>query len=247
MSWLNGPPPADVEPPPVVVRLAAGEPLRGAWENQLGGLTFAVGEPPARYVKWQPLGVVAGLAVEAERMRWARTRTPVPEVLEVGADDEAEWLVTSALPGTSAVDPRWLADPEPAVRAIGVGLRRFHDALPVDGCPWDWSPTSRLHDLRPRFEHRRAELLDAPPPDRLVVCHGDACAPNTIVGADGAWVGHVDLAGLGVADRWADLAVAGMSLTWNYGEGWEPTLLEAYGIDPDPVRTGFYRLLWDST
>ena len=47
-----------------------------------------------------------------------------------------------------------------------------------------------------------------PPADKLVVCHGDACAPNILLGEDGRWSGHVDLGLLGVADRWADLAVA---------------------------------------
>ena len=39
--------------------------------------------------------------------------------------------------------------------------------------------------------------------------------------ADGRCSGQVDLGELGVADRWADLAVATWSTTWNYGPGWE--------------------------
>jgi kanamycin kinase len=90
-----------------------------------------------------------------------------------------------------------------------------------------------------------ARLSDPPSIDRLVVCHGDACAPNTLIGEDGNYCGHVDLGALGTADRWADLAIATWSLDWNYGPGLEPVLLRAYGIDPDPERTAFYRLLWD--
>jgi kanamycin kinase len=91
-----------------------------------------------------------------------------------------------------------------------------------------------------------ARLDDRPEPDRLVVCHGDACAPNTLLSEDGSCAGHVDLGSLGVADRWADLAVASWSTGWNYGPGWERTLLDAYGVGPDPVRTAYYRLLWDA-
>ena len=90
-----------------------------------------------------------------------------------------------------------------------------------------------------------AALDGTPADDRLVVCHGDACAPNTLIGGDGRWSGHVDLGAMGVADRWADLAVATWSTEWNYGPGWEKCLLSAYGIADDPERTRYYRLLWD--
>jgi aminoglycoside phosphotransferase len=50
---------------------------------------------------------------------------------------------------------------------------------------------------------------------------------------------------LGVSDRWADLAIATWSLDWNYGHGWGPDLLAAYGVADDPRRRRYYRLLWD--
>ena len=39
--------------------------------------------------------------------------------------------------------------------------------------------------------------------------------------------------------------IATWSTRWNFGPGWEPTLLDAYGVEPDPSRTRYYRLLWD--
>lgn len=59
-------------------------------------------------------------------------------MLDGGADADGAWLVTAAVPGRSAVDPRWLAEPATAAAAVGAGLRRFHDALPVAECPFDW-------------------------------------------------------------------------------------------------------------
>jgi len=93
--------------------------------------------------------------------------------------------------------------------------------------------------------HALDVLSEQPPVDRLVVCHGDACAPNPLLAADGSPLAHVDLGSLGVADRWADLAIATWSTQWNYGPGWENVLLNAYGINPDPKRTVYYRILWD--
>lgn len=57
--------------------------------------------------------------------------------------------------------------------------------------------------------------------------------------------GYVDLGSLGVADRWADLAVATCSTEWNYGPDWTDTLLTAYGVGADTERMRYYRLLWD--
>jgi len=151
------------------------------------------------------------------------------------------------MPGLSAVDPRWIAEPETAVRAVGEGLRALHDALPVEECPFDWGVASRIENTAGRCIRVPDELREAPPVDRLVVCHGDACCPNTLIGDDGRWTAHVDLGALGVADRWADIAVAAMSTGWNYGPGWEETLLAAYGIAPDRERLRYYKELWNAT
>ena len=123
---------------------------------------------------------------------------------------------------------RPVADPAPVVAAIAHGLRAFH-RLPIDDVPACWSSTSWV-------TRAPGTLPPRPPIDEPVLVHGDACAPNTLVDEAGAWVGHVDLLDVAVGDRWADLAIASMSLEWNYGEGWEPHFFEAYGIAPDPAR-----------
>lgn len=211
------------------------------WVNEVGGLTFQLGEGDTRrFAKWAPHGRGLDLAGESARLRWAVDHAPVPRVLDEGRDADAEWLVTARLPGRSAVDDRWLADPARAVPAVGRALRAFHDTVPVDGCPFDWS-------IEKRAAGSMFDTRDAPPIDRLVVCHGDPCVPNTILNDDGSWSGMVDLDALGTADRWADIAVATMSLTWNYGPGWDAAFLEAYGVDDDPARIEFYRSLWNRT
>ncbi|HWG97796.1 MAG TPA: aminoglycoside 3'-phosphotransferase [Pilimelia sp.] len=256
-------PGSDVPVPPPVASVADGHPIRPVWRNELGGLTFEIDTPAGRrFVKWAPTGSGLDLQAEVARLRWAVNFTPVPRVVRAGADSSGEWMETAALPGSNAVADRWSANPRVAATAIGEGLRALHERLPVEGCPFSWSAHDRLNRVRAhgrwrdpaRWHPDHAGLLpaqvihrleDVPPVDRLVVCHGDACAPNTLIGEDSRWCGHVDLGQLGIADRWADLAVATWSLEWNYGPGWQPTLLQAYGIAPNPQRIAYYRLLWD--
>jgi kanamycin kinase len=252
--------------PHAVREIAGPNCLRTVWENQFGGLTFEVTGPADRcFVKWSPAG--SGIDPEAEpaRLRWAAPYTRVPHVRQAGWDGDGAWLVTEALPGRSAVDERWRRAPARAVAAMGEGLRAFHDSLPPASCPFTWTTEDRLEAvnrrasaglLRPASWHREHRaltvdqalaLLAAPPPldSNVVVCHGDACAPNTLVGDDGRCTGHVDLGSLGTGDRWADLAIATWSTQWNFGPGWEGRLLSAYGVEPDPDRTAYFRLLWD--
>jgi kanamycin kinase len=167
----------------------------------------------------------------------------VPRLLDTGHDASGSWLLTAGLAGESAITDRWKAAPGHAVRTAATALRAFHDALPVQSCPYDWSVASRLADVR--VAGCTAALVDAPTVDRLVVCHGDACVPNTLIDDDGSPSGLVDLGSLGRADRWADLAVATWSTGWNYGPGWENEYLAAYGVEPDEERSRYYRALWD--
>lgn len=238
-------PAAPVTASETVVRLARGAALAPVWRNDYGGMTFRTDD--GRFIKHGPRNTETSFAGEAARLAWAQPHAQVPLLLEVGGDDTHEYLVTAALPGLSAVDLRWIRDAATAVRAVGEGLRALHDALPVAECPFDWGVPSRIANAAGRGIRVPDALRETPPIDRLVVCHGDACCPNTLIDDDGRWSGHVDVGALGVADRWADIAVASMSTAWNYGEGWEDALIEAYGISPDRERLSYYRELWNAT
>jgi len=251
--------------PPAVKAVAGSQPIRLVWENGLGGLTFEVGVGADRcFVKWAPATSGTDLGEEASRLVWAGSFIPVPRLIGRGSDQAGSWLITAALPGQNAVASKWKTQPRTAVIAIGEGLRSLHEALPVSACPFSWTANDRLAGIRSRASEARIDpaawhqvhrnlgidqalalLADVPPTDRLVVCHGDSCAPNTLMTDDGRWSGHVDLGQLGVADRWADLAIATWSAQWNYGPGWERVLLDAYGVQEDAQRTRYYRLLWD--
>ncbi|ANG85576.1 aminoglycoside 3'-phosphotransferase [Microbacterium aurantiacum] len=237
-----------VDIPDRVRALVPGMDLSAVWLNDAGGVTFrGAGDDDVVFVKLQPRGGETSVAAEVDRLRWASSFAAVPEVRSWGGDATHEWLVTTGMAGESAVSERGTRAPRRTVRAIGAGLRQWHERLPVDACPFTWEVPARIGAARARGIRVPAALHDAPAVDRLVVCHGDACAPNTLIDADGRWVGHVDVGASGRADRWADIAVAVMSLEWNFGPGWDAEFFAAYGIEPDPVRQTFYRALWNAT
>lgn len=225
---LASTPPPGTPVPDLIGRWASDHGRRVAelvWLNEDGGITARLVADEAKdlFAKFSRDDLID----EAERMSWLNSRHLSPRVFDF-VDDGDQWLlVTGALRGTSAVSPRWKAEPDRAAAAIGEGLALLHTLDPDDSL---FGPVGWVGDV--------TEV------DHLVIAHGDPCAPNTIIGDDGSFVGHVDLGSLGVADRWADLAVASWSLEWNYGPGHEAAFWDAYGIAPDEDRIAFYRGLW---
>lgn len=159
--------------PELVTHLAAGRPLQCVWRNQIGGTTWRIGTRSAddEHVKVGPPHPEFDPAGDAERMAWAARWLPVPNVLGHGAHAGLLFLHTRALAGTNAIE--LTDDPHATARALGVALRRWHDALPVQECPWQWSADVRLAALD---DEARVALGGPPaiPLDDLVVCHGDA-------------------------------------------------------------------------
>ncbi|MFD7311312.1 phosphotransferase [Promicromonospora sp. NPDC059942] len=269
-STVVGISPTPVEVPPVMHDLAGR--LRPAvtvvpvWRNEYGGFTARLEDRRApgpasdtagrsAYLKWVPRSSTCpDPFAEADRLTWAGSFTAVPRVLAVGRDPRGSWLLTETVEvngtlATSAVEPRWRALAKRSAIAVGLGLRRFHDTLPTDTCPFVRTAQLRVAAL-PTDTAARASITttlgDPPPVDRLVVCHGDATVPNTLLDRAGRFAAHVDVGDLGVADRWSDIAVTTRSVTRRYGPGLEPLVLAAYGVAPDPERTRYYRALWDA-
>ena len=223
----------DSSVPDAVLELAAGEGPELVWRNEVGGLTFRIDD---RFVKWNPRSNGIDLDRERRRLEWIGSRHPAPQVLDSGADEVAQWLVTAAIPGEHAVGDTWRARRPEAIWAIATGLRAIH-AILIDDFPQEWTGQVWISRTPPGIGPQ--PVIDDP-----VVVHGDACAPNTLIARSGEWLGNVDFGDLGVGDRWADLAVASMSLDWNFGEGHQQEFFDAYDIEPDAERILYYRRLW---
>jgi aminoglycoside phosphotransferase len=204
---------------------------------------------------------------EAERLAWLGGQGfPVPEVVDVGADDNTMWLVTTAVEGRPAAD--W---PNPAERAAVIAAvadftRALH-SLPAEGCPFSrslsvslrWARTAALTgkiDLNDLDEHHsgwsaqqlldKLEATEPPPEDELVVCHGDLCLDNLLFNpATLAVSGVIDVGRLGRADRWVDLAIAVRDISEERSDnGHADAFLSRYGLaGADEQRLRYYRLL----
>lgn len=210
---------------------------------------------------------------EAERTVWlVRQGFPAPEVVEVGEESDAMWLVTSAIAGRSAAAPWPAAERRRALDAVADCVRALH-ALPAADCPFDRRLAVTLRDARRAIASGTVDFddLDAsrrgwtaerllgeleatlpPPEDDVVVCHGDLCLDNVVIQPGTLDVaGLLDAGRLGVANRWLDLAIAMRNIgedcaAYGYGPRDADTFLRRYGLDaPDAQRLAYYRLLDD--
>ncbi|WP_446698849.1 phosphotransferase [Aestuariimicrobium sp. T2.26MG-19.2B] len=222
-------------PLPRIVRdRAAGRPVVQVWQNEaICSTTWRLHGAPVRFVKVGPPHREFEVGAHVDRYRWLASYLPVPHVLDHGTEDGLSYLVTEALPGRSAISHDFTCGDPAIVEGLGRALRRFHDSLPVDECPFAYVPA------------------DIDPVD-LVVCHGDACNPNFLFDDTGAFTGYVDLGEVGIGDRWADLAPAILSLGWNFGEDPElhranrDRLLAGYGIALDERKLAHYTDVWNA-
>jgi kanamycin kinase len=259
------PPPP--QPPAELDRIAPGWAASLAWQLIPELTTWRLTGPDGtlRFAKVATGGDrYPSLRGESERMVWAAPYLPVPTVVALEEFGDTTILVTAGLPGRDATHPGSKGDLPALVRALGRGLRSFHDAVGEEWCPFRFDLARALAHVEERvrnsdvrstgFHEEHAHLTPAaalaelesmaPDDEDLVVCHGDFCPPNVLLGK-GRVTGYVDLGELGAADRWWDVTVGAWSVGWNFGEELEPLFYESYGVAPDLERIRFFRLLYD--
>ena len=208
---------------------------------------------------------------EADRLVWlAGQGFPVPEVVEVGEDADAQWLVTTAVAGRPAA-ASWSPAKRAVVLDVVADLAAALHTLAVPDCPFDRTlavslPRARvaahtgtidLDDLDPRHSGWTARQLlaeldatPAPAEDDVVVCHGDLCLDNVLIAPDTlSLAGILDVGRLGTADRWLDLSVVLRNIgeecaEWGYHSRHTTIFLRRYGLAVfDDRRFEYYRLL----
>ncbi|MCA2208261.1 phosphotransferase [Nocardia rosealba] len=231
--------------PPEVIALVG--PLAD-WSDEhegRGGNVLRAGE---YWIKRGPRAVA-----EHERLIWLRDKgIAVPEVAAFAEDV----LVLADVGGGSVSSQA--PDPVAAGTLLGSRLRALHD-LPVADCPFDAGldvTLARAHrnvvegfvdadDFDPDHRDRTpaellAELVRRRPADEdLVVAHGDFTPGNVLAGGV-----LIDVAELGRADRYRDLALAERDLGEDFGADAVTAFRAAYGLtEPEADKLDYYRLL----
>ena len=212
--------------------------------------------------RYRKQGRPTEIAAETERLRWlSRHGVPCPRVVS-HADGV---LVTDAVPGR-ALTEEWPPHVRPVLVEAYARLLHAVHSLPVEQCPFDSRLAGSMRAAADAVSAGEVELdqLDAerrgwsadrllgellatrPATEDLVVTHGDPTADNVVFDEQSGIAAFVDVGGLGVADRYRDLAIATRSVAAWGDRTYEARLLAAYGIEPaavDEARITFYRLL----
>jgi aminoglycoside 3'-phosphotransferase II len=200
------------------------------------------------------------LLEETQKMQWLEVHgIPVPSVIEYAQDEQHEYLLMTQLKGA---DASLAQDPQPAIRALALGLQRLH-SLPTD-CPFDRRLVKTLIEAHKNwkgglvdetdFDQSRLGtdvavlyqyLLKQRSEEKLVFTHGDYCLPNIIL-ENNQISGFIDLGRAGLADACQDLALITRSLESEYNprfHGLSGYFLEVYGVKPDADKLEYYRIL----
>lgn len=214
---------------------------------------------PPLFVKSDLIGEFNELPDEILRLKWlAGQGVAAPYVLDQAEDSGRLWLLMNALPGRDLASNSELPA-EAVIEIVARSLRLLH-RLDIASCPFNHGLDNRIPVARSRMIGNQvdesdfdevgptaAELFEKlmamrPDDEDLVVTHGDACLPNIV--SDGSqFSGFIDCARLGIADRYQDLALASRSIEHNLGAEWVGPFFISYGVEADPARVAYYRLL----
>jgi len=227
-----------------------------------GAEVFRLRTSPARYLKFAEGGAADPVRQEIARTVWlGKQGVRVPPILRTHDNGDAIAMETQALPGVPAHRCDW--PKTQLLLALGRALAVFH-ALPAADCPFDESLAVRLGRAQQaiargevdakHFATRNrgvtpeailARVTANPPPEDLVVAHGDASLSNMVVAPDGA-IGFIDCGHVGRADRYLDLAVIADEIDEYFGRRAIKIFADAYGGGRwNATKAAFYADLYE--
>lgn len=205
---------------------------------------------------------------EARNFTWLGQYTLVPKIYATGKIDTYYYVIMEKLPGVMMQEAFHTCKPKEIVIQYATLLKQFH-SIDGHGLPYNHTVKDKMavakknveeHLVREQYFERELKHLSAKEvyktmlayykEEDLVLCHGDFCFPNIIIN-NGELAGYIDIMGIGICDRYLDIAIAIRSLRYNFEahnlvftKANEQLFLDIYGIkEVDNEKLVFYILL----
>ena len=147
---------------------------------------------------------------------------------------DKDYLLTKEIKGLPASSEQFLQNPKRLATELGKILRRFHDMINIDNCPFSNSVSDMLARVvtnykNKEFDLRLASYVNNTDIDNIysyimqhkdclindVVLHGDYCLPNILLKDNFELSGLLDMGAAGIGDRHYDLFWGRWSLQYN--------------------------------
>ena len=206
-------------------------------------------------------------------LRWAEGKLPVPKVIAFEEDEDFQYLLMSKVPGGMSCDDYYMSHPDKLMPLLAEATKMVH-SVDISGCQRDCGLDALLKEAHFRVENNLVDTSDAEPetygedgfknPEELLIwlennrpeyeptlVHGDFCLPNIFFDKDRV-SGFIDIGGMGVGDKWQDIALCYRSLAHNangvyggkvYSGIDSKSYFDFLGIEPDWDKIRYYILL----
>lgn len=194
---------------------------------------------------------------EAEVMNWCADKLNVPKVIEYGEKNENEFLIMTEIQGEHIDE--LAKTPELYVSYLAKAILTLQQ-VDISDCPFSSDLDFRLKELDFLLQNNLADvdvshweettefinpkelyqwLVDNKPEEELVFTHGDIGANMLIKNGE---IYFYDLARMGKADKWMDIAFAIRDIR-DYCPDYEELFFEKLGVKPDYKKIDYYILL----
>lgn len=210
---------------------------------------------------------------EGENLKWLKKYVAAPDVYFNKKIEGTYYLVMEKLPGVMFQELLTEIPIKDFIIKYAKLIKQFH-SINYEGLPYNHDLKSKLKqvyqtvnksEVKEQYFEREIKHLDGKQvyqlmmenmvdSEDLVLCHGDVCMPNIIM-ENNNLSGFIDIIGVGVCDRYLDIAIALRTLRYNlelYGYSLECEYIklfkDSYGIDKlDCEKIKFYFLLDELT
>lgn len=210
---------------------------------------------------------------EGKNLIWLKRYTKVPKVYQMGYLEGQYYTIMEKLPGVMFQELFKTCTPRNIVIMYAKLIKEFH-TIDYTGLPYNHDLSQKLeaakdnvlnHKVKEQYFERELTHLNASQlydlllqyqddKEDKVLCHGDVCMPNIIM-EQNELSGFIDIIGIGVCNRYLDIAIALRTLRYNfelYGlsftSEYQDLFCQEYGLlTLDKHKVIFYILLDELT